>query len=220
MVAATLGSRPCAAEIARFEGCPRPGGAPSISSGCAALDQLLPEQGFRGGTLVEWLAAGAGTGAATLALKTAAQACRPDGRLIVLDRTGEFYPPAAAGLGIDPARLIVVHARNTADHHWALDQALRCPAVAATVAWPDAGGGKLDGRTFRRLQLAVEEGGGLGLLLRPETLRHEPSWADVRLLVEPLPGTSPSGRKRRLRIFVLRCRGSGGGCCVEVKIEP
>jgi len=43
----------------------------------------------------------------------------------------------------------------------------------------------------RRLQLAAEQGGGLGLLIRPEAVRHQPSWADVRLLVEPLPTTSP-----------------------------
>ena len=109
--------------------------------------------------------------------------------MVVLDRTGEFYPLAAVAQGIEPARLIVVHPGNKADHTWALDQALRCPAVAAVVAWPESLDGKLDGRTFRRLQLAAEQGGGLGLLIRPESVRCQPSWADVRLLVEPLPST-------------------------------
>ncbi len=89
----------------------------------------------------------------------------------------------------------------------ALDQALRCPAVAAVVAWPESLDGKLDGRTFRRLQLAAEQGGGLGLLIRPESVRSQPSWADVRLLVEPLPSTAPYGR--RMRVVLLRCRGGG-----------
>jgi protein ImuA len=138
---------------------------------------------------------------------------------MVLDRTGEFYPLAAAAQGIEPARLIVVHPGIKADHTWALDQALRCPAVAAVVAWPESPDGKLDGHTFRRLQLAVEQGGGLGLLVRPESVRGQPSWADVRLLVEPLPSTAPYGRPRRMRVVLLRCRGGRGEQTVEVEID-
>jgi protein ImuA len=204
--------------------------APALSSGCPALDRALPGKGFRPGTLVEWLGRGQGDGAATLAFRAAAGAFRAAagrgrGAVVVLDRSGEFYPPAAVAQGIGPARLIVVHPANKADHNWALDQALRCPAVAAVVAWPDLLDGKLDGRTFRRLQLAVEQGGGLGLLIRPESVRGQPSWADVRLLVEPLPSQSPYGWPRRLRVVLLRCRGGGhhvpmgGEQTVEVEID-
>ena len=69
---------------------------------------------------------------------------------------GHFYPPAAVRLGIALDRLLLVRVDNRADHDWALDQALRCPAVAAVMAWPEALAGRLDGRTFRRLQLAAE----------------------------------------------------------------
>ena len=199
---------------------------PALSSGCPALDRALPGKGFRPGTLVEWLFRGEGDGTATLALRAAAAVLRAAaGAVVVLDRTGEFYPLAAVALGIEPARLIVVHPGNKADHTWALDQALRSAAVAAVVAWPESLDGKLDGRTFRRLQLAVEQGGGLGLLVRPESVRGQPSWADVRLLVEPLPSTSPYGRRapcthgRRMRVVLLRCRGGRGQQTVEVEID-
>jgi len=198
----------------------------ALSSGCPTIDRALPEKGFRPGTLVEWLFRGEGDGTATLAfhaaagaLRAATGACRGGGAVVVLDRTGEFYPLAAVAQGIEPARLIVVHPGNKADHTWALDQALRCPAVAAVVAWPESLDGKLDGRTFRRLQLAAEQGGGLGLLIRPESVRSQPSWADVRLLVEPLPSKSPYGRPRRMRIVLLRCRGGRGEQTVEVEIH-
>ena len=72
------------------------------------------------------------------ACRSAVAACRGGGAVVVLDRTGEFYPLAAVAQGIEPARLIVVHPGNKADHTWALDQALRCPAVAAVVAWPES----------------------------------------------------------------------------------
>jgi hypothetical protein len=170
-------------QIAQIER-PRTGnGATPISSGCGPLDRLLPEGGFRPGTLAEWLADEAG-GAGSLAVAAARQACRDGGALVVLDPLRRFYPPAAARLGIEPHEPIVVQTDDQADYRWALDQALRCRAVAAVLAWPE----RLDGRTFRRLQLAAEEGGGLGLLIRPLAARQEPSWADVRLLVEPQVG--------------------------------
>ena len=206
-------------EIARLEGGWRPRKAQSSSSGFRRLDAILPKRGFRNGTLVEWLAEGEGSGVATLAFAAACRACRSGRGLVVVARNGEFYPPAVAGRGIEPAQLIVVHPRGKADHDWALDQSLRSAAVAAAVAWPDAQGGMLDGRTFQRLQLAAEEGGGLGLLIRPAAARPLPSWADVRLLVEPLPDRSPYGRRRRWKVLLLRCRGSSAERLVELEID-
>lgn len=205
-------------QIARLEGAGCRGDATSLPSGCGPLDRLLLPWGFRWGTLVEWLAEGEGAGVETLAMATAAKACRDGGTLVVLDGRRDFYPPAAARLGIELNHLIVVYAGSKADHHWALDQALRCPGVAAVLAWPEEFGGKLDGRTFQRWQLAAERGGGLGLLIRPLAVRHEPSWADVRLLVEPLPAPSGRSPNRRLRIHLLRCRGASGRS-VEIEID-
>jgi hypothetical protein len=234
--------------IARLEG-GRPRDGPTLlSSGCGPLDAALPEGGFRRGALVEWLAVGDGAGAVTMALRAAREACREGGALLVLDRCRDFYPPAAARLGIDLERLVVIHAADDADNAWALDQALRSLAVAAVLAWP----ARLDDRTFRRLQLAAEEGGALGLLVRPAAARHEPSWADVRLEIEPLPGAacraerraceekgtgseqtgqtrrrrassevpvSFSSQARQLRIAVLRCRGGTAGRTIDVEID-
>lgn len=201
-------------QIARIEQTRLPNSNVAVSSGSAALDRLLPEQGFRWGTLVEWLGAGSGSGAQTLALYAAREACREGGALVILDYLREFYPPAAVRLGIDPASMIVVHALSEADNLWALDQSLRSLGVAAVLAWPE----KLDGHSFRRLQLAAEQGGGLGLLVRPEGARHEPSWADVRLLVETVPLVTP-GTARRLKVHVLRSRGSVRGESVEVEVN-
>ena len=201
-------------QIAGLEGAGRPAGEDPVASGCPPLDRLLPGRGFRRGTLVDWLSSGDGSGAQTLALGTAREACREGGALVVLDQAREFYPPAAVRLGIEPDHMIVVQAANQADNTWALDQALRCLGVAAVLAWPE----KFDGRTFRRLQLAAEQGGNLGLLVRPQSVRHEPSWADVRLLVEPLPPAGPAGR-RRLRIELLHTRGGSHGGNVEVELD-
>lgn len=217
---------------------------PRISSGCEPLDALLPEQGVSRGSLVEWLGDGPGCGAGMLALRAAREACREGGALVVIDPQGHFYPPAAAAWGVDLQNTIVVRTaprqqsqgarqnqepQNTGRNQgqWALDQALRCPHVAAVVAWPQ----QLDSRAFRRLQLAAETSGSVGLLVRSAAAQREPSWADLRLLVSPAGPTAVSDNRNnrsptepatwswRLRIKLLRCRGGATQRTVELEID-
>lgn len=179
-----------------------------VSSGSARLDRLLPARGFRRGTLVEWLGEPGG-GATTMALVGARSACRAGGALVVVDRSptagagrcGRFYPPAAAALGIDLEKLILVRPANLDDERWALTQALSCLGVAAVLCWPE----QFDSRALRRLQLAAEQGGSLGLLVRSPEHQAGTTWSEVRLRIE---GIANAGQ-RRLRIELLRSRGSG-----------
>src|SRR4051794_37676869 len=108
------------ARLRALEGQRRPPDESRISTGHAPLDGLLPERGLRRGTLVEWLEEQPGAGAGTLALSAARQACGEQGVVMVVDSSGEFYPPAAVGLGIDLRQLILVRPRNDADEVWAI----------------------------------------------------------------------------------------------------
>src|SRR5438876_737278 len=106
-------------EVAKLEGSQSPADDRPISTGSSALDNLLPAGGLRRGTLVEYLSSAPGSGAGTLALSAAREACREGRALVVLDRVivgtlrvpsaGDgtrsvpatyFYPPAAAAWGI------------------------------------------------------------------------------------------------------------------------
>ncbi len=222
------------AQVRRIEGLhhcgsAQPGSALPVSTGCAALDRLLPGSGLRRGTLVEWLAPAAGSGTATLALIAARAACREERVLAVLDPARGFYPPAAAALAIDLERLLIVRPGERRDDSWALDQLLRSPAVGAVLAWP----GDWEEAIFRRLQLAAETGGGLGFLLRPGSVRAEPSWAEVRLwavplaapalprqaLVLPREGPAPRHAGRCWRIEILKVRGGQAGGIVDVELD-
>jgi hypothetical protein len=172
-----------------------------IRTGCEALDRLFPEGGVLRGSIVEWIQGGLGSGAATLALHYARQACGDGLSLVVVDRLRQLYPPALAGWGIELSQVILVHPRSIQEEQWVWDQALRCPAVAAV--WGEME--RLEGLAFRRLQLAVESSGGVGLLIRPPQARRDPSWADARLLVQPC--FLPEGRQLQVRL--LHCRGAG-----------
>jgi hypothetical protein len=202
----------------------------------AAVDRLLPGGGLQHGMLVEWLAELPGCGAATLGLLAAREACRAGGMLVVLDRAQAFYPPAAVGWGVDPARLIVVRPRTARDEIWVAVQSLRSPVVAAVWTMID----RLDSRNFRRLQLAAEAGRTLGVLVRGTSARGQPSWADVRLGVGTRQGdwetrrqgvedgrrvslsppllVSLSGR-RSVQVSVLHMRGGRAGGSVRIEID-
>lgn len=173
----------------------------SISLGCAALDALLPQRGAARGTIHEWLVPDrrgwpvGGSGAEILSLIAARQACHAGGGLVVIDSTECFYPPAAAGWGIDLDGAIIVRPGNSRDGLWAIDQALRCPAVAAVWGFLD----RADDRWLRRFQLSAEQSGCLGLFVRPASVARRTTWADSQWLCRgfiPSPSFIPSSSGR------------------------
>ncbi|MEZ5824462.1 MAG: hypothetical protein R3C97_06890, partial [Geminicoccaceae bacterium] len=104
---------------------------------------------------------------------------------------GAVYGPGLAAFGIMPERLVMVRCRDRRELLWAFEEALRCRAVACAIGEV----GELDLNASRRLQLAAEEGGALGLLLRAKTggrrqagreAAHAPLAALTRWQVEPL----------------------------------
>ena len=194
------------------------GVADFIPTGIPSLDDLLPDEGLRWGSLTEWLADSEGMGTATLALLAVAPALRQGGELVVIDPERTFYPPAAAGLGIDLERTLIVQPATMPEALWAFEQALRCSGVCVTLGRFE----RLSNSAGRRLQLAAEEGSGLGLLLRPARVRGQASWADLRLQVHAVPSSRPSpvdSLKRRFRIELLRCRNGTGQGAVTVELH-
>lgn len=140
------------------------------------------------------------------------------------DRTAASRPGRRTGASVVPvspdllARSLFIDPPDDAVRLWAIDLALRCPALAAVVA---------DGRGLtmpasRRLQLAAEKsasgvgGGPLVLLARPPSERGVPSVAGTRWLVEREAGSPPWGETAsettanpRWCVEVLRWKGRG-----------
>ncbi|MFO0838551.1 MAG: hypothetical protein U1D55_08470 [Phycisphaerae bacterium] len=117
--------------------------------------------------------------------------------LAYIDSTGDLYPPAAAQLGAALSRMLIVRAAGL-DACWACEQLLRCRVFAA-VLFPTR---SIDVQTSRRLQLAAEAGGGLGLLICTQASGGH-SFAAGRLLFEPLAGET---ELRRMKVTVLKLR--------------
>jgi cell division inhibitor SulA/protein ImuA len=157
---------------------------PVWSSGCPALDARLPGGGWPTASLIEVLLESTGLGEIQLFLPALVAAqYRADGEmpwLTFIAPPYEPYAPALAGAGITLERLIVVRPPSATEALWAAEQALSSGVCAMVLLWLKG----TDARWLRRLKLAAEAGGALGVLIRPERHRFEHSPAALRLLLK------------------------------------
>lgn len=170
-----------------------------------AIDTALPAGGLARGAIHEVLAAGPGAATAFCALLLA----RTGGPILWIEPFPDPYPQGLAAFGLDTAALIVVRAEGV-DALWAAEEALRCSAVSGVlVSLPH-----LPLASGRRLQLAAEAGGALGLVLRPDAASPPPSAARTRWRIAALPSApGPPHRipEARWRVDLLRARGGRPG---------
>jgi len=181
-------------------------GALTLDGG-GALDRALPWGGLARGALHEIAAVEPGAGIA-FAVALAARAAGLAGSLVwITTKLGEIetglpYPPGLTTLGLDPARLIHVRAGRNVDALWAAEESLRAAKPAAVLIEAEA----VNLVAGRRLQLAAEAGGGIGLLLR-SAKRKDASGALSRWQVAP--ATAPPTESARAGWhLVLAARGA------------
>jgi hypothetical protein len=190
------------ARVFRLKGASATPSRPVWSSGRSALDARLPGGGWPTASLIEVLleatglgpaglgprSAGLGPGAAGLgevqlflpALVECQRKRDGDAPWIVwVAPPHEPFAPALAQQGLDLRRLIVVRPAGATEALWAAEQALSSGVCAAVLLWLKG----TDDRWLRRLKLAAEAGGALGVLFRPERHRFESSPASLRLLL-------------------------------------
>ncbi|HLN50136.1 MAG TPA: translesion DNA synthesis-associated protein ImuA, partial [Steroidobacteraceae bacterium] len=143
----------------------------------------LPGGGWPTASLVEVLLDAAGLGEIQLFLPALVESQRrTDGEapwLVWIAPPHEPFAPALAQQGIELGRLLVVRPATATEALWAAEQCLSSGVCAAVLLWLKG----TDDRWLRRLKLAAEAGGALGVLFRPERHRFESSPATLRLLL-------------------------------------
>ncbi|WP_375759257.1 ImuA family protein [Corallococcus exercitus] len=141
-----------------------------LRTGVDAVDALLPQGGLPLGTTVE-LCGEAASGRTSLALRAVASAHRELRLCAWVDGPKELYPPAAAALGVDLERLLVVRPQAFAQRVWSTVQLARSGAFTAVVLDLTHGVGapgrpeRLALTEARKLVDAAARGGTLVLLL-------------------------------------------------------
>lgn len=192
------------------------GEAGSRSFGIATIDAALGG-GLAEGALHELAAAtpfcfGATAGFA-LALAALARAPARETLWIATDfdlhETGVPYGPGLDQLGLAPERLLIVRVARPVDALFAMEEALKCRALATVVAELNSAP---DLTATRRLALAARQGGGLGLLLRHKA-DGAPSTAATRWRVAPRPSAPDELGGLGLTSFALSLTRNRRGPC-------
>jgi protein ImuA len=193
----------------------RRGETPALPFGVPAIDAALPGGGLARGALHEVFGLGAAEeegaeGAAFLAGILAR--LEPERPVLWCLRRADLHAPGLALHGLAPERLILARTGSEAEILWAMEEGLKCRALAAVV-------GEVEGLPLtasRRLQLAAETGGIAAFALRrrqrsaPLGSEAQPSAAVTRWRVASCPsrlGDEPGLGRPLWFLELLRCRG-------------
>jgi protein ImuA len=185
---------------------------PGFTTGLHELDAAAPGGLFQFGAVHELLwepPSPPPLSIAALFARAATKTADNNGAIIWSDPDRRLYPPALAAAGVDLRRLILLRCQKTADELWALAECLRCRGVGAAIASVT----HLSRVQTRRLQLAAEQGGGAGLLLRPLTPGKKMFYAAAtRWLVQPHPPapTVPHENQSSQQWNIQLLHGHGG----------
>ncbi len=170
---------------------------PHLPLGVPEFDRALPGRGLRLGCIHEVGGDEAATGfCAVLLARAGGGGGGRRGSLLWLARRDDLYAPGLVRYGIGAGRLLVVSGLNRqADMLWAMEEALRCRALAGVVAEAEA----IGLTAGRRLMLAAEGTGVLGLVLSREGGGRRRSGVGVAVAVS------------RWRVTAVPGLGGGGG---------
>lgn len=183
------------AEIRRLERAHEAGPpARALSLGCAALVEHLPDGGLALGRVHELVGEArsevrdAAVFGFACALLSRIGRSSEAGAILWCARSANILggAPSARGLaalGLDPARVIFVDAREEAERLWAMEEGLSVPGLAAVVGEFDPAR-RSDATASRRLQLAAEKSGVTGLILRPRLTTERGGGDRVPVVVE------------------------------------
>jgi protein ImuA len=180
--------------------------------GIKAIDRHLPEGGLALGALHE--VAGGGNGAidgAAAALFAAGIAARTRGQVLWCVTRQDLFAPAIAQAGLAPDRVIYVEAGDEKSVLACFEEGLRHGGLGAVVAEV----ARLSMTASRRLQLAAETSGAIGVAIR-RWRRHteaadfgQPTASVTRWRVTALPSTAlpvPGVGRARWQVELIRCR--------------
>lgn len=207
--------------IARFEGATTHTRA-VLPFGAETIDARLPGGGLALGALHE--VAGGGNGAvdgAAAALFAAGIAARTRGKVLWCLTRRDLFAPALAQAGLRPERIIHVETGEETAVLACFEEGLRHPGLGAVIGEV----ARLSLTTSRRLQLAAEAAGTIGLAIRRWRRRQEvaafsqPTASVTRWRVSVLPSSPlpvPGIGRARWRLELVRCRG---GEAAEFEVE-
>ena len=208
--------------IAHLEGGASGRGREALPFGLPEIDRRLPGGGLSLGSLHE--VAGGGNAAvdgAAAALFAAGIAARSRGKVLWVVTRRDLFAPALAQAGLAPDRVIHVEAGDERALLGCFEEGLRHGGLGAVVAET----AHLPMTASRRLQLAAEGSGTIGLAIRRWRRQADaaefgqPTASVTRWRISVLPSAPlpvPGIGRPRWRLDLVRCR-AGEGASFEVE---
>lgn len=180
----------------------------SVATGFADLDAQLPGGGWPRAALTELLVSRPGSGELRVVMPALARLSQTEKWLVLVGPPHQPYAPGFQAAGVDLSRLIVVKTRSDGESLWAAERCLRANSCAAVLMWAGCG----SPQTMRRLQLAVEEGKGMGVVFGATRYAAQPSPAPLRMQL--------SSQRSGIEVQILKRRGGGWAPPVHLPMEP
>ncbi|SEG87651.1 translesion DNA synthesis-associated protein ImuA [Marinobacterium lutimaris] len=146
------------------------------SSGYPELDARLGG-GWLKGQLIELLQSGEGRGELRL-LWPLLRRAEPERPVFWIDPPHQPCALSFLQADIRPESQQLVRTHSMKERLWAIEQALKSGCAPLVLSWL---GEQVTTPALRRLQLAAQTGGGLGLIMRPDSVRSQSSPAAYRL---------------------------------------
>lgn len=176
-----------------------------ISTGFSALDQALPTRGWPSNALTEMIVPYWGIGELRLLLPAMRRLNQQHRQIVWIAPPYLPYAPALVKAGLSLYYVLVVDAQS-GSISWAMERLLYAESCGMVLAWPVS----LSALETRRLQLAAESGGSMGVVLHTADSKWRAACAALRLQIQ----TSSSG----VAVNVMKARGLCRRCQIEVDL--
>jgi len=179
--------------------------------GLGAIEYAFPNTVFPTGALHEMLYTGNEAFSATGGFIAAVlnKLVKTNGTCLWLGSAVNIFPPALAAFGIAAERIIFVTPQKEKDLLWLMEEALKCEGLTAVVGEIK----NIDFKASRRLQLAVEQSGVTGFVLRNSAGRVNTIACIARWKITPLAsdGETPGVGFARWNAELLKVRNGKPG---------
>ena len=133
------------------------------------------------------------------------------GATVWISSSHTIFAPALVSFGINPAQIIFIRLRNRNQILWTIEEALKCEGLTTVVGEINS----LDLTQSRRLQLATEQTGVTGFLLRTQPQILNTTASTCRWQIQPLQSETEDGLPGvgfpRLKVELLKVRNGRTG---------
>jgi len=197
-----------------WRGCDMAGrGFHGVSTGFPELDDILPGRGWPQSGLLEVISRHWGMGELQLLIPLMRSVIEKGKWILWVAPPHVLYAPALTQAGIDTKQILVVKQDTSCkDALWSMEKALQTENCGMVLAWQNW----LPSKVLRRLQLAAEAGGTLGVLFK----RKDSKCSQLPLRLEIKDSLSKDHQFSMAEVTVIKARGNFSPLTTQLELYP